>query len=70
MRSSLFLAKNTFSSRMSSNFGQMRRSMQMIQQPRFGFATMEKTFLSDDLQVNLRADPKPKPGPDHLYLFG
>ena len=57
-----------------SNFGQMRRTMQtrsLFQQPaRFGFATMEKTFLASDLQVNLRPDPKTKPAADHQYLFG
>jgi len=44
--------------------------MKFIQQPRFGFSIMEKTFLSSDLEVNLKKNPKPKPGNDHQYTFG
>ena len=42
----------------------------MVQTPRFGFATMEKTFLADDLQFIERKELKEKPGPDHVYQFG
>ena len=31
---------------------------------------MEKTFLANDLELNLSKNLKPKPGPDHQYLFG
>lgn len=31
---------------------------------------MEKTFLASDIEHNLVKNPRPKPGPDHQYLFG
>ena len=34
------------------------------------FATMEKTFLAEDLQIRKREQLKEKPGPDHQYTFG
>lgn len=37
---------------------------------RRSFATMEKTFLSSDLQFIERKELKQKPGPDHVYAFG
>ena len=42
----------------------------MTQQARFPFSVMEKTFLASDLQMNLSNNLRPKPGPDHQYLFG
>ena len=46
------------------------QNFRMIQQTRFPFSVKEKTFLASDLQVNLVKNPRPKPGPDHQYLFG
>lgn len=44
--------------------------MKIIQQPRFSFSVMEKTFLASDLEVKLKKNPTPKPGPEHQYTFG
>ena len=43
---------------------------EMTQQARFPFSVMERTFLANDLQMNLSQNLRPKPGPDHQYLFG
>jgi len=55
---------------MNSSFSTMRRSMLATSMPRFGFATMEKTFLASDLKIVKRPVLKEKPGPDHVYAFG
>jgi len=51
--------------RMPNLFGRTARTSGLLQTPRFGFTTMEKTFLADDLQIIERKELKPKPGPDH-----
>ncbi len=42
----------------------------LVQQPRAGFAIMEKTFLANDLQIIKREELKEKPDKDHVYAFG
>ena len=48
----------------------MLNRTKLIQQTTFPFSVLEKTFLASDLELNLLKNPKPKPGPDHTYLFG